>query len=109
MNSRKSFYDIKSFYNKKAKLKAGFKGMRYQVEQTGDSDGVMHLKASVWPEPFCYEKTPDRYKLSQEFAYNESGLDDAYNWICTCYENDTRRWEHALKFPLDSAREMGII
>ena len=33
MNSRSSFYDIKSFYNKNARLKASYKGMRYQVEQ----------------------------------------------------------------------------
>ena len=31
MNKRQSFYDVSSFYNKKAVLKCSFKGMRYQV------------------------------------------------------------------------------
>ena len=29
---------------------------------------------------FCYEKTPDSYKISNEFSYDEDGLDQAYNW-----------------------------
>ena len=38
MNTRKSLYDIKSFYNKKAVLKASFQGMRYQLEQYRDPE-----------------------------------------------------------------------
>lgn len=113
MNSRSSFYDIKSFYNKNARLKASYKGMRYQVEQVaiehGDGSTVKKLKAYVWPEPFCFEKTPDQYKQSAEFEYNEEGLDAAYKWVCACYKDNQGKWEHAMKFPLDSAREMGLL
>lgn len=58
MNTRKSLYDIKSFYDKKAVLKASFGGMRYQAEQVA-ADGEKHLRLSVWPEPFCFEKTAE--------------------------------------------------
>ncbi len=109
MNTRQSFYDIKSFYNKKAKLKASFNGMRYQVEQSVNDDNTKKLRVYVWPEPFCYEKTPDKFKITNEFEYSEQGLDLAYKWICMCYDSDTSRWEHAMNFPLNSAKEMELI
>jgi len=109
MNDRKSFYDIKSFYNKKAKLKASFKGMRYQVEQAESGDGGKKLRVSIWPEPFCYEKTPGNFIITNEFEYSEPGLDNAYEWVCGCYKKDTARWEHAMECPLDVAKEMGIL
>ena len=55
MNNRKSFYDVSSFYNKKAILKCSFKGMRYQVQGVSKEDDEKVLQADVWPEPFCYE------------------------------------------------------
>lgn len=108
MNTRQSFYDVKSFYNKKAKLKASFKGMRYQVEQSVDDENNQKLRACVWPEPFCYEKTPDKFKTTKDFEYSEQGLDLVYEWICTCYDSDINRWEHAMNFPLESAKQMEI-
>lgn len=109
MNTRQSFYDVKSFYNKKAKLKASFKGMRYQVEQFIDDENNQKLRACVWPEPFCYEKTPDKFKITKDFEYSEQGLDLVYEWICTCYDSDISRWEHAMNFPLESAKQMEIL
>lgn len=115
MNSRSSFYDVKSFYDKKAQLKASYKGMRYQVEQAEDKAGqedgktVRKLRAYVWPEPFCFEKTPGKFKESCDFEYSEDGLDQAYKWICTCYDENLEKWEYAMNFPLDMAKEMGIM
>lgn len=100
MNSRKSLYDVKSFYNKKAVLKASFEGMRYQVEQTEDGEEKF-LKATVWPEPFCFEKTPEEKKEARKFEYSEEGLDAVYEWLCQKYEKEQQRFEHARDFPLD--------
>ncbi len=84
MNARKSLYDIKSFYSKKAVLKASFQGMRYQIEQA-ESDSGPVLRATIWPEPFCFEKTPEEKKVSKEFNYSEEGLDAVYGWLCQSY------------------------
>lgn len=100
MNSRKSLYDVKSFYNKKAVLKASYEGMRYQVERKEEGEEVK-LLATVWPEPFCFEKTAEEKKESQSFTYSEEGLDDAYQWLCDAYEAKKSHWEHARDFPLD--------
>ncbi|MCI8563761.1 MAG: hypothetical protein HFH69_09605 [Lachnospiraceae bacterium] len=100
MNSRKSLYDIKSFYNKKAVLKASYGGMRYQVEQCMEGEEKV-LKATVWPEPFCFEKTPEEKKESKQFDYSEEGLDAVYEWLCQKYKEEQQRFEHARDFPLE--------
>lgn len=100
MNTRKSLYDVSSFYKKWAVLKASYEGMRYQVERFG-SDEESCLRASVWPEPFCYEKTPKEKIEVKEFPYSEEGLDEVYEWLCGEYEEQQERWEHARDFPLE--------
>lgn len=108
MNTRQSFYDVKSFYNKKAKLKASFKGMRYQVEQFIDDENNQKLRACVY-QSHSVMKTPDKFKTTKDFEYSEQGLDLVYEWICTCYDSDISRWEHAMNFPLESAKQMEIL
>lgn len=98
MNTRKSLYDVKSFYDKKAVLKAGYEGMRYQIEQAEEGRCLL---VTVWPEPFCFEKTAEDKKTKKQFAYSEQGLDEAYEWLCDKYEEEKVRWEHARDFPLD--------
>lgn len=100
MNTRKSLYDVKSFYNKKAVLKASFEGMRYQVQQI-DEDEEKYLRAAVWPEPFCFEKTSEGKKQMRLFPYSEEGLDEVYQWLCDIYEEKREYFEHARDFPLD--------
>lgn len=100
MNARKSLYDVKSFYKKKAVLKASYEGMRYQVERTEKEESEF-LLATVWPEPFCFEKTAEEKKQSKQFTYSEEGLDEVYQWLCDKYEEERERWEHARDFPMD--------
>ena len=109
MNNRKSFYDVSSFYNKKAILKCSFKGMRYQVQGVSKEDDEKVLQADVWPEPFCYEETPLDFHTVKEFEYSEDGLDKVYGWICEQYEARKDEWDFALKNPLDKAKQMGLM
>ncbi len=92
MNTRKSLYDIKSFYSKKAVLKAGYKGMRYQIEQVAEGEETC-LLATIWPEPFCYEKTAEEKRERERFAFSEEGLDKVYDWLCEKYEEKRDYWE----------------
>lgn len=100
MNARKSLYDIKSFYNKKAVLKASYEGMRYQVQQITE-DEEQKLRAVVWPEPFCFEKTAEEKKETAFFPYDEAGLDAAYDWLVDQYETREEYWQHAKEHPLE--------
>lgn len=104
MNARKSLYDIKSFYNKKAVLKASYEGMRYQVQQV-EVDEEKKLRAVVWPEPFCFEKTAEEKKETAFFSYDEEGLDAVYDWLVTQYEERKDYWRHAKEHPLEDVIE----
>lgn len=102
MNTRKSLYDIKSFYNKKAVLKASFQGMRYQLEQYRDPENEEAepvLRTTIWPEPFCFEKTDPDKKTIRDFVYTEEGLDEAYDWLCQIYEERSGEWSEARDNP----------
>lgn len=100
MNSRKSLYDVNSYYNKKAVLKASYEGMRYQIQEVERKE-EKRLLVTVWPEPFGFDKTPDEKKEQQDFSYDEEGLDTAYEWLCRIYEEQAERWEHARDVPMD--------
>ena len=67
MNSRKSLYDKQEFYRKGAILKASFQGMRYQVEKWQKDNEEECFRAAIWPEPFCFEKTPEEIKPMRIF------------------------------------------
>ncbi len=104
MNSRKSLYDIAEFYRKKAILNASYEGMRYRVQRktwTEDEQECNCLVATIWPEPFCYEKTPEEKREAREFPYEEESLDLIYDWLCQRYVQDQERWEHARDNPME--------
>ena len=39
------------------------------------------LRAYVWPEPLCFEKTEEEKKLFRDFEYSEEGVCQAIDWI----------------------------
>ncbi len=120
MNDRKSIYDVASFYKKKAVHKASYRGMRYQIrmverpvdnekndpashenEENTEVEMVKKLEAYIWPEPFCFEKTPDDKKITMDFDFSEDGLDKVYEWICENYDKDEEKWEHIMNNPFE--------
>ncbi len=98
MNDRKSLYDIAEFYRKKAVLNASYQGMRYQVRRKTWMEGEQEqncLLATVWPEPYCYDKTPEEKREAREFPYEEESLDQIHAWLCERYEADRDYWEQS--------------
>ncbi len=61
------------------------KGMRFMLQKEAVED-EKKLKAYVWSEPFGFTSTPDEQKLSELFAFNEEGLEQAINWMNERYE-----------------------
>lgn len=63
-------------YYKKEPFYGSYKGMRYRVIKSDDI-----LLATVWPEPYNFESTPDEKKHSAEFEFTQEGVNQAYQWL----------------------------
>ncbi len=55
-----------------------FSGKRYYLNKSEDM-----LMACAYPEPWCYEKTPEEHKIRKEFPFTPEGLADALRWLET--------------------------
>lgn len=67
-------------------------GMRYYLTVSDDM-----LAAYLYPEPWCFEATPEDKKEKKEFPFTQEGLDDAIAWMNARYEADRDRWEQISK------------
>lgn len=61
---------------KKEKFCGSHGNMRYMLCKAEDK-----LQASVYPEPFCWEATPDEQKQSLQFELSNDGISQAVAWI----------------------------
>ena len=51
----------------------------------------------IYPEPYCFEKTPEEEKQAKEFPFTNEGFDEAVAWMNQEYEEQKERWEKAAK------------
>lgn len=63
-------------YIQKEALSGSDRGMRFYVQKRGD-----FILVTLYPEPFCFVKTPDDQKTSREFPNSPEGLDEAVVWM----------------------------
>lgn len=76
------------FY-KSRPFKGSDKGIRYMIQKDtvpveSEDEGKETktvLTAFIWPEPFCFEVTPDEEKGSKQFEFSEEGLCEAIDWL----------------------------
>ena len=81
---------------KKEPFSGSHHGMRYLMN--GD-DGKNSTTFTVWvyPEPWCFEQTPDEKKESAVFPLSEEGMDQAVAWLNERYEAEKERWNRSLQ------------
>lgn len=79
---------------KKEEFTGSMSGMRYMLKKN-EEDGKAILSVIIWPEPFCYGKTPDEKKQSMEFTFDEQGLDEAADWLNEQYIQQKPLWDLA--------------
>lgn len=61
---------------KKERFCGSYNGMRYMLCKKDEQ-----LQASVYPEPFSWEATPDEKKQSELFELSEQGIAQAVQWL----------------------------
>lgn len=82
-------------YLKKVEFTGCHQGMRYRLEKASDDEGNTCLKATVWPEPFNFFKTPAEQKTSENFTFDEDGVMDAIGWMNDRLFSEKDRWDNA--------------
>lgn len=75
---------------KKEDLTGSYNGMRYIMSHREDT-----FLTTIWPEPFCFEKTPEEQKESREFPLTEEGRNEAISWLNERYEERKSDWDAA--------------
>ena len=83
---KETFVPIQFF--KKEAYTGSMSGMRYRIKK--EEEG---LEAAVYPQPYCYEATPDEKKIKAVFSFSEEGREQAINWINEQYTEKQDLWE----------------
>ena len=84
-------------YVKKDQYTASMDGMRYMLKKTEKEEGSV-LEVIIWPEPYCYAKTPEENKQRTEFPFTAEGVEQAADWLNEQYMQHKSLWELSKKF-----------
>lgn len=60
------------------------RGMRYRIAKVTEGEESVKtdwLEAVVYPEPFCYDVTPEEKKIRERFPMEEDSLEMIRNWL----------------------------
>ena len=79
-------------YVKKEEYAASMDGMRYMLKKK-DTDEGARLEVIIWPEPYCYAKTPEEKKQRKEFPFSAEGVEEAADWLNEQYVVQKPLWE----------------
>lgn len=80
-------------YVKKEEYTASMDGMRYMLKKKDGEEGAK-LEAVIWPEPYCYAKTPEEKKQRMEFELTAQGVMEAADWLNGQYTAQKERWDY---------------
>jgi hypothetical protein len=70
------------------------RGMRYYFAIDNSKES---FTATVYPEPWSFENTPDKDKECSCFPMTTEGMDAANNWLYDRYETKKELWKNANK------------
>ena len=74
---------------KKEDYTGSYQGMRYMLHQA-EVEEEKKLRIYLWPEPFCFDVTPEEQKISEMFPFSEDGLAQGIDWMNEQYESVRR-------------------
>ena len=74
---------------KKEDLTGSYRGMRYIFQKEEEQ-----LAVTIYPGPFCFDKTPERKKCKKLFEFTEEGKSQAIDWLNEQYLQKKDVWDH---------------
>ena len=88
-------------YIKKEEYCASMDGMRYMLKKqettNGEGEKQIVLEVIIWPEPYCYAKTPEEKKQRKNFPFSPQGVEEAADWLNEQYLVQKPLWELSKK------------
>lgn len=81
---------------KKEPFSGSHNGMRY-LFRGDDGKSSTTFTVFIYPEPWCFEQTPEEERQSATFPLTEDGMDQAIEWLVENYTSEQKRWNTALK------------
>ena len=81
---------------KKEPFSGSHHGMRYFF-RGDDGKSSTTFTVYVYPEPWCFEDTPDEEKGSATLPLSDEGMDQAIAWLFERFEAEKPRWINASK------------
>ena len=79
---------------KKEPFSGSHRGMRY-LFRGDDGKASTTFTVFIYPEPWCFEQTPDNEKERAVFPLTGEGMDQAISWLFEKYETGKERWSKA--------------
>ncbi|MDD3222425.1 MAG: hypothetical protein EOM34_05200 [Clostridia bacterium] len=83
---------------KKEPFTGSYLGMRYRIEKTevpvaeDSEEKKTILEVCIWPQPFCYDKTPEENKTRNQFEFTPEGLSSSVDWLNLMYSEKKEGW-----------------
>lgn len=78
------------------------RGMRFRIARDpmddvaltpADKKGDAEFLVIIWPEPYCYEATPDEQKTIMRFPFTVEGKERMVAWLNEQYQSRYEEWE----------------
>lgn len=79
-------------YVKKEEYCASMEGMRYMLKKRQKEEDTV-LEVIIWPEPYCFAKTPEEKKQRREFEFSAAGVEQAADWLNQQYVEQKPLWD----------------
>ncbi len=81
---------------KKEPFSGSHNGMRY-LFRGDDGKNSTTFTVFIYPEPWCFEQTPEDQIEQENFPLSEEGMDLAIAWLFEKFEAEKERWLNAAK------------
>ena len=78
--------------------------MRY-LFRGDDGKNSTTFTVFIYPEPWCFEDTPEDEKESCTFPMSEEGMDQAVAWLFERFESEKERWTTSSKEMMHTVRQ----
>ena len=94
MIDKEAFHPLN--FIKKEEYSGSMDGMRYMLKKVTVGEETK-MRVTVWPEPFCMNKTSPEKMTSTDLPLTEAGVSEAADWLNEQYEANREKWMESLR------------